>query len=175
MRHVIVAMLVAGLGVQTAFAATGRTVGTHDVSNAGEGRYTIPITLPKGANDLTPQLAFSYAHRRGNGLMGVGWEISGLSAIRRCNKTTVTDNINSAPKNSIGDAYCLDGRRLRGVSGTYGTTDSIYFTQLESFLRTRALADTTASNSAFEVRTKEGLIYQYGNTTDSRIEPIGGG
>ena len=75
----------------TAFAATGVTPGVPNVSSSGVASYEIPLTLPPGTNGLAPRVSLRYSHAQGNGLLGVGWSIGGLSAISRCNKTIAQD------------------------------------------------------------------------------------
>ena len=72
------------LAAAPAWSAAGRTPGRFDVSATGEAQYSIPIFAPPGINGLTPQLALTYGHRYEGTLAGVGWGVSGLSAIHRC-------------------------------------------------------------------------------------------
>jgi hypothetical protein len=173
----------AALGVLTGFiffsslpetwAAVGVTRGAPSVSAAGTAAYEIPLTLPPGTNGLTPRLSLRYSHTQGGGLFGVGWSLTGLSAIVRCNKTYAQDGTPSAATLAVSDGYCLDGNRLRLTGGTYGVAGSTYQTEIETF--SRVLAQGAAGNgpASWEVRGKDGLIYEYGNSADSRIESVG--
>ena len=155
-------------------AAVGVTRGAPSVSSAGTAVYEIPLTLPPGTNGLTPRLSLRYSHTQGSGLFGVGWSLTGLSAIVRCNKTYAQDaGVPSAATLAVSDGYCLDGNRLRLTGGTYGTAGSTYQTEIETF--SRVLAQGVAGNgpASWEVRGKDGLIYEYGNSADSRIESVG--
>ena len=60
-------------------AAVGRTPGTATVSPDGEAVYSIPLNLPPGTNGMTPALSLEYRHRSIVGLLGIGWNIGGLS------------------------------------------------------------------------------------------------
>jgi hypothetical protein len=42
---------------------------------------------------MQPKLSINYNSNVGNGQLGVGFSLSGLSAIHRCAKTIVTDGI----------------------------------------------------------------------------------
>lgn len=154
-------------------AAVGRTQGAAAVSQLGDAQYSIPLTVPAGTNNLTPPLNLVYNHRSDDSLLGVGWNVGGLSSIRRCYRTLAQDAAIAAPGTGTNDAYCLDGARLRLTGGTYGTAGSTYQTEIERFARVRINTADGTGPLSWEVYTKDGLIYEYGYTTDSRIESLG--
>ncbi|HZF27213.1 MAG TPA: FG-GAP-like repeat-containing protein, partial [Steroidobacteraceae bacterium] len=156
----------------TTFAAAGRTVGKASVSSSGSAQYTIPLWVPPGTNRLTPTLALRYSSGTENGVLGIGWSIDGLSAIARCNKTIAQDLTTNAPILDVSDGYCLDGNRLRLTGGTYGTAGSTYQTEIETFSKVTAQSAAGNGPAWWEVKRKDGLIYEYGNTTNSRIETV---
>ncbi|HET8538365.1 MAG TPA: FG-GAP-like repeat-containing protein [Anaeromyxobacter sp.] len=45
--------------------------------------HTVPIKLPKAANGMQPELALVYNPSAGNGTVGVGWQLTGLSFVTR--------------------------------------------------------------------------------------------
>ena len=158
--------------LNTADAAVGQTEGQAGVSPTGEATYTIPIKLPPGINNLTPELALTYNHQRGESLAGVGWGLTGLSAITRCVKTVAQDGVFDAVNLETDDRYCLDGNQLRLVSGSYGAAGSSYRTEIDLVARVTANGSAGEGPSSFKVESKDGLIYEYGYTNDSRIESI---
>ena len=155
--------------------SAGRTAGQFAVSAMGAATYQIPIWTPPGARGIEPHLALTYASGSPDGMMGPGWNVSGLSSIARCNKT-FADNAGApaAVTLTTSDDFCLDGNRLRVTSGTYGAAGSVYQTQVSNF--SRITANGTAGNgpSYFVVEGKDGLIYEYGNTADSKAYASGG-
>lgn len=150
-------------------AAVGRTAGSFNVSSTGTASYQIPIWMPPGPNGLQPHLAISYDSRASDGTMGPGWSIAGLSAITRCNKTFAQDTAPAAVALNATDGYCLNGNRLRLISGTYGAAGSTYQSEMADFSQITANGAAGNGPASFTVQGKNGLIYEYGNTTDSRI------
>jgi hypothetical protein len=155
----------------------GLTPGSFRVNESGAASYTIPIQVPPGIAGVEPKLAFAYNSQAGNGLLGVGWSLDGLSAIHRCGRTIVQDGLNVGVSYDANDRYCLDGQRLVAISGTYGADGTEYRTERESF--TKVISYGVAGNGPawFKVWTKSGQIMEYGNTdaplNDSRIQAQG--
>jgi hypothetical protein len=108
----------------------GRTAGQFAVSPTGAATYSIPIWAAPGPKGLQPQIALVYNSQQGNGYLGVGWNLAGLSSIYRCNLTSAQDAAPAPVSLVTSDGYCLDGQRLRltSASGTYGATGSTYQT-----------------------------------------------
>ncbi|MFC4312412.1 FG-GAP-like repeat-containing protein [Steroidobacter flavus] len=148
--------------------STGMTGGSFDVSATGQATYSIPIWSPPGTRGIEPRLALNYSSHAGGGLIGPGWSLSGLSHITRCTRTHEQDGFARAVFLDSSDVFCIDGRRLRLTSGIYGTAGSTYQTEIADFSLTTA-RDTAGNGPAwFEVKTKEGLILEYGGTSNSR-------
>ncbi|MFN0062273.1 MAG: SpvB/TcaC N-terminal domain-containing protein [Myxococcaceae bacterium] len=51
----------------------------------GSFTHVIPIQLPAGSNGAQPDLSLVYDSGAGNGIVGMGWQLAGLSAIGRAN------------------------------------------------------------------------------------------
>ena len=153
-----------------ATTAVGATPGSFKVSETGAATYSIPITVPPGTAGMTPSLSLNYNSQSGNGPLGVGWSLGGLSAITRCPASIAQDGFKGGINYDGNDRYCLDGQRLVAVSGAYGANGTEYRTETESY--TRVISYGTAGNGPawFKAWTKSGQIIEYGNTADSRIE-----
>ena len=122
---------------------------------------------------MEPSLSLVYASNRGNGLLGLGWSLGGLSAIGRCPRTPAQDGARGAIGYDAGDRFCLDGRRLVAVSGDYGADGTAYRTEIDGFAKIVSRGRAGTGPARFEVRTKSGQTMEYGNTADSRIEAVG--
>jgi RHS repeat-associated protein len=153
----------------SATSAAGRTPGAFGVTNSGAATYRIPVWTPPGVGSVGLDLALVYNSRSGNGVMGQGWSLSGLSAITRCNRTVAQDGAAGPVTNTLVDRYCLDGQQLKLVGGAPGTPGSVYATEIESF--SRIVANGSAGNgpASFTVTSKNGLVYEYGTTADSQV------
>ena len=152
-------------------AAVGRTPTSFAVGKMGTADYSIPIWAPPGVGDIQLKLTLSYTSRGPNGLEGVGWSITGLSSITRCNKTYAQDGAPGPILLQETDRLCLDGKQLKLASGTvpnYVVAGNQYRTEIETFSQVTANGSGTNVTS-FTVKAKDGLIYTYGGTTDSEI------
>ncbi len=141
-----------------------------NVSDLGGAVYSIPILVPHGIGDMTPNLVVTYNSQAGNSLLGWGWNLSGLSSIVRTGQTLYHDN-NETAVNFVDDRYVIDGKRLMLVNGTYGGNGSVYKTEIDEMSKIVAYSDGYNGPSHFEVYKKDGTIWEYGFTDDSRIEP----
>ncbi len=155
----------------------GFTPGSFRVNESGAAAYTIPIQVPPGVAGMEPKLAFTYNSKGRNGLLGMGWGLSGLSAITRCPQTVAQDGPQDGFVGGINfnerDRYCLDGQRLVMIAGaSYGADGAEYRTERESFTKVISYAPG-GGPQWFKVWTKAGQILEYGNTGDSRIEAQG--
>ena len=165
----------AAMSVQGLPTAGGETPTQFTVTNGGAATYTIPLWTAPGVGQVQPKLALVYNSRVGDGVFGVGWTLSGLSTISRCNKTYAQDGFPAAVTLTSSDRFCLDGQQLKltSAAGTYGQPNSTYATEIESFSRIVAGSGTAGNGpDSFIVTTKNGLIYEYGtyqSTTYSQI------
>lgn len=148
----------------------GVTPGEFSVDQGGAANYTIPIAVPPGTAGMQPSLSLNYNSRSGNGVLGIGWTLGGLSVIIRCPATKVQDGFIDGVDFDSNDRFCIDGQRLIAIDGTYGAEGTEYRTEIESF--TQVISHGTQGNGPekFEVKTKSGQILEYGYTIDSRIE-----
>ncbi|WP_162903463.1 SpvB/TcaC N-terminal domain-containing protein [Taibaiella koreensis] len=107
--------------------------GNFNVSDLGGVNYNVPIQIPAGINGMQPALSLSYSSQNGNGIMGMGWSLAGISAIMRVANTIYNDKNVAGVSLTASDRFALDGKRLIATSGTYGAAASQYHTENESF------------------------------------------
>src|SRR4030095_9701093 len=121
----------------------------------------------------TPALSLQYGSRQGNGPLGVGWSVGGLSSIERCPFSIAHGDELAVPYTylepfvrhfppPIGDvrvdepfALCLDGRRLKAIppSGELGPMRKFY---VEGDLRTTVEAPDHDADGPTSIHVYDG-------------------
>lgn len=151
------------------------TAGQLSVSLTGGATYDIPIAVPPGINGIVPQISLQYNSQSGNEPAGYGWNITGISTIRRIPATKFHDGtIDGVDFNGL-DRFSLDGQRLlikNGTSGVYGANGTVYETESFSNLKVTSFGiHPEGSNygpSYFKVEYPDGSFAVYGNGNNSR-------
>jgi RHS repeat-associated protein len=131
---------------------------SHSVSSDGAAQISIPIEVPPGRRGVQPSLALSYSSRSGNGPLGIGWQLSGLSMITTCRRSPAIDD---AFGGQYPDRFCLDGERLIGEPG-----GNQYKTEVDSFRKIVSYGPPDYPDS-FDVYWPDGTIYRYASRSDS--------
>lgn len=146
----------------------GSIEGSATVSQ-GSANYTIPIQLPAGTNNVVPSITIMYQSLSGDGLMGVGWNLIGLSAITRNIKSFYHDGFVAPANVDLNDKFAIDGVRMIGTSGIYGANTATYAKESEDFSKITSFGISGTGPTYFTVETKEGVVMEYGNTSDSKF------
>jgi hypothetical protein len=190
----IAILTMALLATLSARADVGSIPASYQVDPDGGFDYTIPISLPPGPNGVTPNLSLIYnsssSYNTGGIVIplagtsnpdsipaGAGWVLEGLSTIQR---TDATEAENGGPVNyqyTASDLYALDGNQLRLTSqNDYGEDGSTYQTEMANFSLVTAHGTSGSGPEYWTAQLKNGLTYEYGNTTSSQIlSPSGSG
>ena len=148
------------------------TQGSFGVSG-GTASYSIPISIPPGMAGMEPSVSLNYSSQSGDGLLGVGWSIGGLSQISRCSTTIEQDGFVDHVDYDDNDKFCLDGQRLVAVNGLYGESGTEYRTEKESFLRITSYGGVDNDPDHFIVKNKAGQTKFYGTSQSSQVEAQG--
>ena len=162
----------AGTEAETATAAGGMPYGTG-VTKGGDAYVNIPVAVVPGVNGLQPALSIDYSDGRERqradeeapgDILGYGWRIGGLSAIRRCVRNTAdADGISL----DATDGLCIDGEPLVRTTGIHLRPGANYRTLRES--HARITVKGTVASPWFEVALPDGRVREYGNTGDSEL------
>jgi RHS repeat-associated protein len=134
-----------------------------DVGSTGAYQTAIPIEVPP-YHGLEPNLGIVYNSNGGNGWLGVGWSLSGLSTIQR------TSPGKGAPNYDNNDVFYLDGMELIPCTATTMQSPSClypasshyisYTTKIESFQRI-AFNPAWTGSGGWYVWTKTGTKMTY--------------
>ena len=134
----------------------------------GNAYYEIKIDTPKTRGVSKLHLAFLYnssiinTSKSKDGILGNAFSLIGLSTISKCSQTLVSEK-NDKSRNYN---YCLDGKKLLVVSGSYGATNSEYRTEINKFVK--IIKDT----SGWVIETKNGMIFHYGKSSTSKVSDV---
>jgi RHS repeat-associated protein len=151
----------------------GTTAGNAAVSQSGAATYSIPIFVSPGTNGMQPSLSVNYNSQAGVGLLGLGWGLSGISAITRAPANYYFDGMADPVDFDSNDRFTLDGQRLIATSGTYGAVGTEYHTEMENFTKVYSYGTAGSGPAWFKAVTKTGDTLEFGNTADSRVEATG--
>ena len=172
------ALVCLGLGWPAARAAHVGTPVDYAVTESGAAALSIAIQIPRGIGGMEPQLSLAYSSTAGNGLLGLGWVLTGPSTISRCPQDMINDGVRGSVNFDANDRFCLDGQRLLQVgAGAYGGDQVTYRTQHDSFQRITSLGNFVGADGAvqvgvpnsFKVETKSGLILEFGIGANSQV------
>ena len=150
----------------------GAIQGVFNVNAIGQATYTIPIQVPNGFNGFNPSVSINYSSQAANGLLGLGWSLSGVSSISRTGSTQYHDGATRGIKFDETDNFVLDGQRLMKISNLpNGSNDCEYRTEQESFSRIFSHTDGLMNGpESFTIIKKDGSKWHYGTTQNSRME-----
>src|SRR5688572_14055929 len=154
--------------------------GAGGVTDTGAATYALPIHVPAGPRGMQPSLTISYSAGTGNGQLGVGFGLGGLSTIAACRKTFASDGTADGIDFDWTDAYCLDGAKLvvdgsATPDGDYSDgIDATYHTEVEGFDRVIAHRETSAATQPkrFVVYRRDGTIATYEPMCGVRVRGV---
>ncbi|MBL3529451.1 MAG: hypothetical protein JMN27_17590 [gamma proteobacterium endosymbiont of Lamellibrachia anaximandri] len=135
--------------------------------------YTLPVDLPQGPNGLAPGLSISYSPRSPNGVLGIGFKLTGESAITRCPANKEIDGERGGVGFDNRDRYCLDGQRLIAIAGQDGEDGTEYRTVAESYARIESHGSLGSGPGRWVVWSKQGYILEYGDSSNTRTSAAG--
>lgn len=126
------------------------------VDPSGSVHINIPLKIPTGTRSVQPNLSLSYNSDSGNGLLGVGWNLSGLGMIYRSS----VNGINYDDQDTFYSS--LAGRLV------YNSTEDRYQSQTESFIIHKKSGTCGSGPCSWIATDKRGTKYFFGSSDNSR-------
>src|SRR3990167_4584568 len=147
----------------------GNLAGSFSVDQEGNANYDIALKSSPGTAGMAPSLSIHYDSSGGNGLMGMGFSLQGLTAITRAPQNYAQNGKIHTVNFTNDDRFALNGQQLVAVSGNYGGDGAEYRTYIDSQARITSHAVSGNGPQSFIVETKGGQTAYYGITPDSRV------
>ncbi len=147
---------------QSTYAGTGSGSGG---TSGGQASYSIPVQIAPGRHGMQPSVSLNYSSSAGNGIAGMGWNLSASASIHRCPQTRAQDGQSNAVTFTMEDRLCLDGQRLIPVQSNpvYGSANLEYRTEQDSQTKVLQLGgDLTAAATYFVVYRSNGMVEHFG-------------
>ena len=145
----------------------GTIGGEFQVSPSGAAQYDVTFDLPEGAGGFSPEIGIAYDSRRGDGVLGHGFYLKGLSMITRTGSDLYHDGSVSGVSMTDADHFALDGMRLLYKG------DNLYVPELNNLWRIKT--DKSGNPNYFTIENGEGITMYYGSTMNGRISGSGEG
>ncbi|MDP3156044.1 MAG: FG-GAP-like repeat-containing protein [Archangium sp.] len=148
----------------------GAVASSHGVSHSGQFQYSIPLWVVPGRRGMQPSLSIDYASGAPATHLGLGFSLTGESAISRCQRSLRRDGAPGAVSFDDRDAFCIDGQRLVLTRGKNAEAGATYVTEVED--DRRVVVDTSDSEGPLQwsVFDPSGLIHRYGVNNSGRFE-----
>ncbi|WP_244288600.1 RHS repeat-associated core domain-containing protein [Leptospira dzoumogneensis] len=122
----------------------------------------VEIVLPPGTKGIVPNLSLSYSSGGKNGILGVGWNLSGIYSISRDPSFGINfDNNDKFLSDQVGPLTDISGNKTK------------YHSRKESWVRFVPSGVCGSGPCSWTATDKDGIVYSYGKTNDSRIEALG--
>lgn len=150
--------------------------GSFSIAGNGNANYTIDLDIPTGTNGFAPQLSIIYSSQSGNGFLGKGFSLKGISSINRTGATKFQDGFKGGINYDSNDRFSIGSSRLipfGNKNPSYFTEGTIYHTEIESWTKITASGTSGAGPSSFTSISKTGTIYQFGATDDAQVKAVG--
>ena len=122
------------------------------VNECGAATISLPLEFPEGTNGMTPHLSLEYNSQAGNGIMGLGWSLGGMSKISRVPYSYEYHDETHSVQFSIDDELSLDGVILR--KGTFNGSPC-YYPEIYDY---SVILPITGGYKALK---RDGMVYTY--------------
>jgi len=142
--------------------AIGETAGGMNVGKDGSVTYSIPIEVAPGRGGMQPDLALVYNSRGGNGPLGVGWSLAGVSQIARCPRAAAAGQKAAPVRFNEWDQFCIDGDAIVPGPVVNSPNESLGSPLHDPYTRVSVDSFDALGPVSFTVELRNGRILRYG-------------
>ena len=134
----------------------------------GSATLQVPIQVYPGPKGIQPQISLAYNAHAGNGTLGVGWSLSGISKITRINRSVYYDGQANGVSRTNDDAFSLDGMRLIKLSSNASSIR--YESEQGKIIAIAYLSNNVISHFLVLYPNGNKGIYGYSTSTSHSLE-----
>ena len=132
--------------------------------NQGVFSFNLQVAGLPSANSAIPAVGISYSNSPYDGQLGQGFSISAGGAISRCSANYSEEGYFTPVNFTNTDKLCLNGQKLKLISGTHLQSGAEYRTELDSGTKIIAQGNRNGVAQYFKVWTRDGRLSLYGET-----------
>lgn len=165
-------------------SGVGYLPGELSVSPAGSSSYSLSIASPAGTHETAPTIRLVYTNNATNGILGLGWSLSGLSVISRTGRTIPQDGIKGGITFTPSDRFSLNGQRLIAYrdknkvlldtpqkrNAAYGLDGTEYRTEVESWVRVYSVGSCKGGPCSFVAQYKDGTAMEFAGLSNAQAK-----
>ncbi len=145
---------------------------SFSLTPSGEANYVLPLAVVPGRAGMEPKLSIVYNSASGQGVLGAGFSLAGLSSITRCPQNLAHDSDLRDLRFDSEDPLCLDGLRLIPIGESPGLIEYRTFPdrniKIIGHFPKDALSKSPNNALYFEAFDASGLITEYGRGDKAR-------
>ena len=136
---------------------------SSSVAPSGAITYNVPVEIYPGIKNFQPQLSIAYNSHAGDGILGIGWNLAGLSSISKTEMNIYYDGKSQGIGITKNNAFTLDGVRLIKIDEN---SSQIKYETEQGYIKVNA---NVVGNIVryFEVYYPNGLKGVFGNPNDT--------
>ncbi|NUQ79925.1 MAG: hypothetical protein HUU21_41020 [Polyangiaceae bacterium] len=171
-QHSVLAVATSQSAADIETTAAGTIPVSFSVASTGEASLVMPLRTVPGRG-VEPTISLTYSSGGGNGVVGMGFAITGGSAITRCPSNLAQDGEIREVRYDRFDKLCLDGKPLVIVGKDSGIIE--YRTKPDT--HTKIIGhdpEDTGMPQSFEAFLPSGMLIEYGTTAGTRPRGLGG-
>jgi RHS repeat-associated protein len=162
-------------GAEGSTAFTGLSQTPEANLFTGSMTMSIPIQIPPGRPNATPELKLVYDSSSGPSPYGFGWDLS-LGTIERSTRNGVPScNVSGGPGNYDDFVLKMNGATVELVNSTPppGSPSNVYYAKYDESYVIAEASKGTGDNNNWVVHDRRGMTFRFGQTQQGPYVPAG--